>query len=61
MILIVPGIRPDKKINSKKDDQRRTLTPKQAIDLGADFLVIGRPIVQSKNPLATIKKINQSI
>ena len=61
MILVVPGIRPNKKISSKKDDQKRTLTPKQAIDLGADFLVIGRPIIESKNPLETIKKINQSI
>ena len=46
---------------TKKDDQKRTLTPKEAIDLGADFLVIGRPIIESKNPLETIKKINQSI
>ena len=61
MILVVPGIRPIKKIPSKKDDQKRTLTPKQAIDLGADFLVIGRPIIEAKNPLETIKKINQSI
>ena len=61
MILVVPGIRLEKKSIFKKDDQKRTLTPQEAIDLGADFLVIGRPIVQSKNPLATIKKINQSI
>ncbi len=61
MILVVPGIRPIKKISSKKDDQKRTLSPKQAIDLGADFLVIGRPIIKSKNPLKTIKKINKSI
>ena len=61
MILVVPGIRPDKKFPSKKDDQRRTLTPKQAIDLGANFLVIGRPIIHSKNPLETIKEINLSI
>ena len=61
MILVVPGIRPIQKITSKKDDQKRTLTPKEAINLGADFLVIGRPIIQSKNPLETIKKINQSI
>ena len=61
MILVVPGIRPDKIYISKKDDQKRTLTPKEAIDLGADFLVIGRPITESKNPLETIKKINQSI
>ena len=50
-----------KKPRGKKDDQKRTLTPKQAIDLGANFLVIGRPIIESKNPLETIKKINQSI
>ena len=61
MILVVPGIRPNKKSSSNKDDQKRTLTPKEAIDLGADFLVIGRPIVESKNPLETIKKINKSI
>ena len=61
MILVVPGIRPNKKSSSKKDDQKRTLTPKEAINLGANFLVIGRPIIESKNPLETIKKINQSI
>ena len=61
MILVVPGIRLNKKSSSKNDDQKRTLTPKQAINLGADFLVIGRPIIESKNPLETIKKINQSI
>ena len=61
MILVVPGIRPDKKNFSKKDDQKRTLNPKQAIDLGADFLVIGRPITESQNPLVTIRKINKSI
>jgi orotidine-5'-phosphate decarboxylase len=61
MILVVPGIRPYKKSTSKKDDQKRILTPKEAINLGADFLVIGRPIIESKNPLETIKKINESI
>ena len=61
MILVVPGIRLDDNTLSKKDDQKRTLTPKEAINLGADFLVIGRPITKSKDPLSTIKKINQSI
>jgi orotidine-5'-phosphate decarboxylase len=61
MILVVPGIRPKKKPLSVKDDQKRILTPKEAINLGADFLVIGRPIIKSKNPLETIKKINRSI
>ena len=61
MILVVPGIRPNKRSFSKKDDQKRTLTPKEAINLGADFLVIGRPITESPNPLKTIKEINISI
>jgi orotidine-5'-phosphate decarboxylase len=61
MILVVPGIRTKKSSLNNQDDQKRTLTPKEAINLGADFLVIGRPIIESKNPLETIKKINQSI
>jgi len=61
MILVVPGIRTEENSFNKKDDQKRTLTPKEAINLGADFLVIGRPIVESKKPLETIKKINHSI
>ena len=61
MVLVVPGIRTEKDLQGKKDDQKRTLSPKEAIDLGADFLVIGRPIVESNDPLETIKKINQSI
>lgn len=60
MILVVPGIRPEKSIKNN-DDQKRVLTPKEAIKLGANFLVIGRPILQSNNPLDTIKKINRSI
>jgi orotidine-5'-phosphate decarboxylase len=61
MILVVPGIRLEDKVSKKQDDQKRVLTPKEAIKLGADYLVIGRPIVESKNPLETIKRINQSI
>mgnify|MGYP001368688685 CR=1 FL=1 len=61
MILVVPGIRLERNSLNEKDDQKRTLTPNEAITLGADFLVIGRPIIESRNPLETIKKINQSI
>ena len=50
-----------KKSLTKKDDQKRTLTPKEAIKLGANYLVIGRPILDSKSPLGTLKKINLSI
>ena len=61
MIIVVPGIRPKKDIPYKNDDQKRVLSPKEAIELGADYLVIGRPITESKNPLLAIKEINKSI
>ena len=57
-MIIVPGIRPE---GSQKDDQKRVMTPKQAISLGADYLVIGRPITQSKDPLSKVKEILKSI
>ncbi|MDC3021917.1 orotidine-5'-phosphate decarboxylase [Pelagibacteraceae bacterium] len=58
-IIITPGIRIDNKVRS--DDQKRTETPKKAIDLGANYLVIGRPITESKNPLKVLKEINKSL
>ncbi len=56
--LIVPGIRPE---SSKSDDQKRIMTPKEAIDKGADFLVIGRPITKSETPSIAIKEIFETI
>ena len=58
-LIITPGIRVGK--NIKKDDQKRTENPKKAIELGADYLVIGRPITESKNPLKTLKEINKTL
>ena len=52
--IVVPGIRPNRK---KNDDQKRTMTPKQALDLGADYVVIGRPITESDNPVLAVKRI----
>ncbi len=57
-LIIVPGIRPE---GSEKDDQKRVMTPKQAISLGADYLVIGRPITKSKDPLSKVKEKLKSI
>lgn len=57
-LLVTPGIRP---AGSSKDDQSRILTPEQAIEAGSSYLVIGRPITQSENPVATLKRINQDI
>lgn len=52
---IVPGIRPS--WYKEKDDQVRKMTPDEAIRLGADYLVIGRPLTKSKNILKTLQNI----
>ncbi|MFW6134529.1 MAG: orotidine-5'-phosphate decarboxylase [Elusimicrobiota bacterium] len=57
--IVVPGIRPSS--YNKKDDQKRTLTPKQAVDKGADFLVIGRPIKESSDPIQTVRNIKEEL
>ena len=58
-IIVTPGIRIENKI--KSDDQKRIATPKKAIDLGANYLVIGRPITESRNPLNVLKEINKTL
>ena len=56
--IIVPGIRPE---GFSNNDQKRVMTPKEAIILGADHLVIGRPITESKDPKNTVIEILNSI
>ena len=56
--LVTPGIRP---AGSAKGDQKRVMTPKEAIDAGSDYLVIGRPITQATDPQATLIEINDSL
>ena len=58
-IIVTPGIRLKSKI--KSDDQKRIETPEKAIEMGANYLVIGRPITKSKNPLKTLKQINKTL
>lgn len=53
MLIITPGIR----IITGNDDQKRTMTPKEAFSSGADYIVIGRPILQSENPKEFFKKL----
>ena len=57
-ILVTPGIR---LADSAADDQRRIVTPADALALGSDYLVIGRPITKSTDPLATLLEINRSL
>jgi orotidine-5'-phosphate decarboxylase len=56
--LVTPGIRTGAE---KADDQKRTLTPREAIQAGANWLVIGRPIYAAENPRAAAEKILESI
>ncbi len=56
--LVTPGIRP---AGSATGDQTRILTPIQALKSGADYLVIGRPITQAVDPVATLKQISAEI
>jgi len=56
--LVTPGIRTGAE---KTDDQKRTLTPREAIQAGANWLVIGRPIYAAENPRAAAEKILELI
>jgi len=56
--LATPGIRPP---NATPDDQKRTLTPKEAIVAGANWLVIGRPIYAAENPRVAAENILESL
>ena len=57
-LLITPGVRPR---DATADDQRRVMTPAEAIQSGSSHLVIGRPITAAADPLAALKAINQEI
>ena len=57
LLSITPGIR----LQDSNDDQKRIMTPKEAIDLGADYLVIGRPITKSSNIKKSLSNIYESI
>lgn len=56
--LVTPGIRP---ASTEAGDQRRILTPAEAIAAGSDYLVIGRPITQAADPLEALVRIEQEI
>jgi orotidine-5'-phosphate decarboxylase len=56
--LVTPGVRMGAE---KADDQKRTLTPREAITAGANWLVIGRPIYAAENPRAAAEKILESL
>ena len=57
LLSITPGIR----LRDSNDDQSRVMTPKEAIDLGANYIVVGRPITESKNIKDALQEIHNSI
>jgi len=57
-LIVTPGVRPSW---AKADDQKRIATPKEAIDNGADFVVVGRPIIEAPDPAIAARKILEEI
>ena len=57
-LIVTPGIRP---LDSEQNEQKRVMTPAEASEKGADFIVVGRPILNSPEPTKTVKQILQSI
>lgn len=53
-ILVTPGIRP---AQSESDEQKRILTPQEAADAGANFIVVGRPILKAPDPASAVRDI----
>jgi orotidine-5'-phosphate decarboxylase len=53
-VIVTPGVRPEW---SSRDDQKRTMTPAEALSAGADYVVIGRPIRQAPNPAEALAQI----
>ena len=61
-LIATPGVRPkDKSVGSSKNDQTRTATPREAIKAGADFIIVGRPILTAADPRAAAQDIVDEI
>ena len=58
-VLVTPGIRLD--VAGNQDDQRRIMTPAQALAAGSSYLVMGRPITQAADPVAVLREVNSLV
>jgi orotidine-5'-phosphate decarboxylase len=57
-LLVVPGIRSS---GSARDDQRRTLSAREAMDTGADIIVVGRPITAADDPADAARALREEL
>lgn len=57
-VLVTPGVRP---AGATRDDQTRVMTPAEAMRVGSDYLVIGRPVTQAADPVGALETINAEI
>ena len=60
-LIVTPGVRPREQEVGGQDDQTRTATPREAIKAGADFVVVGRPILTAADPRAAAQSIVDEI
>ncbi|HSJ44679.1 MAG TPA: orotidine-5'-phosphate decarboxylase [Euzebyales bacterium] len=58
VILVVPGVRPE---GAAMHDQARVVTPRMAVDAGADLLVVGRPVTTTDDPVAAVRRIRAQL
>jgi orotidine-5'-phosphate decarboxylase len=53
-VVITPGVRP---VGAALSDQKRVTTPREAIEAGADYIVVGRPILEARDPASAAQQI----
>jgi len=57
-LIVTPGVRPARRdAPAEPDDQKRIMTPEEAMRLGADYLVLGRPIRDARDPLGAVQEV----